>query len=161
MSETLHTRAILSAEERAMLAVKSQPLMLISDIAGDTGLNPDLLRHLVAAGVIEGDKNVCNLGDAQRVSEQIGKARKPLAGIKILVTDAVEKYGFSKPSIYRWIKDGWVSVIQQEPRVRVDEGDIAVARVLADLVGQVAGRSIFPSKPRPGRPRKARLSPNN
>lgn len=35
-----------------------------------------------------------------------------------------------------------------------NEGDIAFARALADIVGHLPGRAVFPSKPRSGRPKK-------
>jgi len=63
-------------------------------------------------------------------------------------------YGFNRHSIYNWAKDGWVKILVEEPRRKADQGDLAVARFLADKIGHVAGRAVFPPKPRSGRPKK-------
>lgn len=129
----------------------------IPQAATAVGLEESLVRHLVAAGKIAGDLSVCDFDRASEIAEEIAAARRPVDGQPILITDVSKKYGFSRTSIYRWIDDGWVSVLQDEPRRRVNEGDIAKARYLADLVGHVAGRSVFPAKPRSGRPRRKNI----
>lgn len=123
--------------------------------AAAAGLPEPILRHLVDAGIVAGDKSVCNLERAEEIAAQLAAVRATVDGSPILITDVAEKYGFGRTSIYRWIEDGWVSVLREEPRRLVNEGDIAVARALADLVGHIAGRAVFPAKPRPGRPRKS------
>ena len=131
-------------------------LIPIPQTARSVGLPEAILRHLVAAGAVAGNAYTCDLDQAVQIAAQLAAARAPVEGTPILVSEAASKYGFSTLSIYRWIADSWVSVLQPEPRVRVNEGDIAVAHTLADLVGRTPGRAVFPAKPRSGRPRKER-----
>jgi transposase-like protein len=88
------------------------------------------------------------------VVAELRAVMRPLQGNLILVSKAAKKYGFHSNSIYDWIRNGWVTVLVPEPRRQVDEGDIALARAIANKQGQVSGRAIFPAKPRSGRPRK-------
>jgi hypothetical protein len=134
------------------IAVETLP---ISQAAQALAFPEALLRHLVAAGVVKGDKSTCDLDQAAQVVARLRAAQKLVEGHPILISEAAEKYGFHSNSVYNWIDGGWVKVLQPEPRIKVDEGDIAFTRVLADLVGHIPGRAVFPAKPRSGRPRKA------
>jgi hypothetical protein len=163
-SAKLPNHAILSAEERAMLAqymtdVEQKPF---AQVASETGIHPDILNALVRDGVLHGlpptkiADGVCDIEAAREIAAQLNDARASVEGQGITATDAAEKYGFNRRSIYYWYKNGWVNVIGTGSynAQLFDEGDIAFARVLADIRGQVAGKSIFPAKPRSGRPRK-------
>jgi hypothetical protein len=134
------------------MAVQQLP---ISQAATALGFSPELLRHLVNAGVIAGDKSVCDLGEAAQIAARLKAAQSPVQGNHILISEAMRKYGFSTTSIYKWISGGWVKVLQQEPKILVDEGDIALAQTLTSLVGKIPGRAVFPARPRSGRPKKA------
>ncbi|MEI7643735.1 MAG: hypothetical protein WCJ55_05420 [Chloroflexales bacterium] len=134
------------------MAVETLP---ISHAAQALGFPEALLRHLVVAGVIAGDTSTCDLDQAAQVVARLRAAQKLVAGHPILISEVAKKYGFHSNSVYNWINGGWVQVLQPEPRIKVDEGDIAFTRVLADLVGHVPGRAIFPAKSRSGRPRKS------
>ena len=157
MSTALSPRAILTVSneggETMSMTVDTLP---ISQAAQALAFPEALLRHLVVAGVIAGDKSTCDLDQAAQVVAQLRAAQKPVEGNPILATEASVKYGFDVNSIYNWQECGWVKVLEQKARGRlVNEGDVALARLLADLIGHVQGRSIFPAKPRSGRPRKA------
>jgi hypothetical protein len=134
------------------MAVES---ITIPQAATALGFRPELLRHLVAAGVVAGDKSTCNLDQAAQMAARLRAAQAPVEGNPILVSDAVKKYGFGTPTIHRWIVKGWVEILQQEPLILVNEGDLALARELTTVIGHVSRRAIFPAKPRSGRPRKA------
>lgn len=126
----------------------------IPQAAAAIGLHEAILRHLVDAGVIAGDKSLCDLEQAEQIAAELEAARAPVEGNPILVTEAAEKYGFERQNIYRWTRHGWVSVLQPEPRAKVNEADMVLARFLADRIGLIPGRAVFPAKPRSGRPRK-------
>lgn len=128
----------------------------IAQAAQTLNVSAEILAHLVSCGALEGDRRYCDVDQAAAIVARLAEARAPVEGNPILVSEAAEKYGFHRHSIYNWIEGGWVNVLQPEPRVRVNEGDIAFARALADLVGHVPGRAVFPPKPRSGRPRKER-----
>jgi hypothetical protein len=129
-------------------------ILPINQAAQALGFRPELLRHLVAAGVVAGDKSTCDLDQAAQIVARLKAVQAPVQGKPILVSEAVKKYGFSSPSIYKWISDGWVKVLEQEPKILINEENIATARELADLIGHIPGRAVFPAKPRSGRPRK-------
>jgi len=129
-------------------------LIPIPQAAQSVDIPDPILRHLVACGVIAGDKHYCDLEQASQIAAQLAQARANVQGRAILVSDAANRYGFDRNSIYNWIRKGWIQVIDPEPRIKVAEADVAVARVLADLVGQSPGRGVFPAKPRTGRPRR-------
>ena len=152
----LSPRAILTVSneggETMSMAVETLP---INQAALALAFPEALLRHLVVAGVIAGDKSTCDLDQAAQVVAQLRAAQKPVEGNPILATEASVKYGFPPETIYRWQEAGRITLLEFRNRGRLfDEGDIALARALADLVGQIAGRSVFPAKPRSGRPRK-------
>jgi hypothetical protein len=76
-------------------------------------------------------------------------------GQGILATEAAEKYGFSNPSIYRWHKNGWVGIARIDEGNRFfNEGDIAFARTLGNLISAKQGKAIFPTRKPSGRPPK-------
>lgn len=156
LSTAIRPRATLtvSTEDGEMsIAVAQIP---IDQAARSLGVPAEILNHLVNCGVLDGDRRYCDVDQAARLAEQLAAARAPVEANPILVSEAAEKYGFSTPSIYKWIAAGWVKVLQPEPRVLVNEGDMAFARSLANLVGHTPGRAVFPAKPRSGRPRKER-----
>jgi hypothetical protein len=141
-------------------AIPVQKLPL-PQVAAITGLPEPIVRHLVDAGVLAGGAGVADLEDAQLLAGQLAEARAGVDGRGILATDAAEKYKFDVNTIYKWQKDGWVKVLVNRARNRiVNEGDIAYARALANMVGQVKGKAIFPPKPRSGRPRKRKSNDN-
>ena len=114
-----------------------------------------ILRHLVSAGAVIGSGDLCDLESAAEISNQLAAARAPVEGQGILATDAAQKYGFNVVSFYKWQADGWITLLEDRRRGKIfNEGDIAMARKLADLVGHTAGRAVFPARPRSGRPRK-------
>lgn len=159
-SLVIHQRAILTTEERAMLAQIDVEQRTFAEVAELTGIPGAIWRHLVRAGVLAGvvggEHGTCDVDQARQIAGQLDTARATVDGQAISVTDAAAKYGFDRRSIYNWTRDGWVSVLVQEPLVLVNEGDMALARQLADLTGHLAGRAVFPAKPRPGRPKKSR-----
>ncbi|MBX0326948.1 hypothetical protein K2Z83_04535 [Oscillochloris sp. ZM17-4] len=108
-----------------------------------------MLRHLVTAGVIAGNKHICDLSQAAAIVARLCVAQDSAAGQAIYVTEAAEKYDLERRSIYNWIRAGWIQVIQPEPLVQVDEGDLCVARELIALLGgRQSGRPVFPARPR-------------
>lgn len=132
------------------MAVETIP---IEQAAQALGFPPGLLRHLVVAGVIAGDKSLCDLEQAAQVVAHLRAAQAPVAGHPILATDAAVKYGFAPRTIYQWQQAGLIKLLESRSRGRLfDEGDIALAQALAALVKKIPGRSIFPAKPRSGRP---------
>lgn len=160
LSTAIRPRATLvlrTTEGTMSIAVEQIP---IAEAAKALDFPAEILAHLVAckvlAGQLAGGDGWCDLDQAAQLVEQLAAARAPVEGNPILVSEGAEKYKFSTPSFYKWIAAGWVTVLQPEPRVLVNEGDIAFARALADLVGHVPGRAVFPAKPRSGRPRKSK-----
>ena len=151
-----HPRAILTLTTRKG-GEMSIVMECVSDRAAGAALDfpAEILAQLRQHGLVAGDDKLINLDDAARVVAELRTAMAPFVGVPILISDAVRKYGFSDPTIYKWVKDGWVKVLVPEPKRRVDEGDMVLARTLANLQGHIAGRAVFPSKPRSGRPRKA------
>jgi hypothetical protein len=150
-----HATLTVSTSEGAPMSIAVETIP-INQAARALAFPAELLTHLVAAGVVAGDKRYCDLDQAAQVVARLRAAQTPVEGQSILVTEAAKKYGFTRPSIYNWIRAGWVHVLQPEPCVRVNEGDIIVAKILSELVGHTAGRAVFPPKPRSGRPRKER-----
>lgn len=134
------------------------------DEAGSlTGLHPDILRMLVRDEILEGvmpnwkdQVGTCDVEQAQEIANHLNAAREGVEGKGIGSRDAAAKYGFSHDTIYNWHKNGWISAIGRGKRnaTLFNEGDIAFARALANLRGQIAGKAVFPARPRPGRPRK-------
>lgn len=160
VSTAIHTRATLvlhgtdGAHEMSMAIDMAQ--IPIPQAAEAASLAEPILRHLVASGVIAGDVSVCDLDQAVDLAGQLAAARQPVEGQGILATDAAERYGFDVNSIYKWHRDGWVGMLEYRVRGKLfNEGDIAVARLIADKIGHMAGRAVFPPKPRSGRPRKS------
>jgi hypothetical protein len=161
-SKPLPSHAILSAEERAMLAAyveeqTQQSQWPFDQAAKVTGLPAELLRKLVRDGVLTGKAawrmpevmGWCDIDQAREIAAKLNAARTPVEGKGILATEAAEKYGFSAETIYAWYKNDWVKVIgnTQNRRNRLfNEGDIAFARALADLTGQAQGKPVFPPK---------------
>jgi hypothetical protein len=132
----------------------------ISQAAKALDIRPELLRHLVAAGVVSGDKSICDFEQAAQIVARLQNARLAADGCGILAREAATKYKFEVNSIYKWHSDGWIKALSEKGRNRIfNEGDIALARELADLVGHTPGRAIFPAKPRSGRPRKSTPPP--
>jgi hypothetical protein len=161
---TLPNHAILSAEERALLAlyVIDVEQKSITQVASETGIHPDILSALVRDGVLPGlpstatSDGVCDVDAAHEIAARLAAAREPVEGQPIGATEAGDKYGFNRITIQNWHKAGWIQIVgtgSYNARL-FNEGDIAFARALADLRGQAAGKSVFPAKPRSGRPRK-------
>lgn len=152
--------AILNAEEVARLIafVNTTTKHSFEYVAEVTGLPAVLLRKLVRDNIIEGSAPYretrvvgwCDLEAARSVADQLAAARRPVEGVGILARAAAKKYGFIHPSVYRWRDDGWVNVVGQDASgdQLLNEGDIAVARALANLSGHVAGKPIFPQTKR-------------
>jgi hypothetical protein len=99
---------------------------------------------------------MCNVEQAREIAEHLNAARDGIEGQGIGSRDAAAKYGFSHDTIYNWYKSGWIAAVGTGERnaTLFNESDIAFARALADLRGQAAGKAVFPSKPRSGRPKK-------
>jgi hypothetical protein len=142
--------------------VEMQTLVGFDLAASITGLHAELLRKLVRDGVLAGAApwrvagvvGSCDLDQAREIAGQLGAARRAVEGQGILATEAAEKYGFSRTSIYQWLKAGWVQPAGTAPNgdLLVNEGDVAVAKALAGLTGWQLGKPIFPKKPYPKRP---------
>lgn len=127
----------------------------IGEASKITGLDEAIIRHLISAGVVPGGAELCDLEKIESVADRLTVARSQRKGYGILGPDAAAKYGFDVGSLYRWQREGWVTLLIDRQRSRVfDEGDIAFARALADEIGHVQGKSVFPAKPRSGRPKK-------
>jgi hypothetical protein len=114
----------------------------------------DIIAQLRRYEVIAGAGDLVDLEDAARVVAELRAAVAPVAGQPMLISQAAEQYGFSVQSIQNWIRDGWVKVLIPEPRRKVDLGDVALAKAIADRQGHIKGRAVFPAKPRSGRPKK-------
>lgn len=156
-STVTHPRATLvvsSSDEGEPMSIAVEQIT-INQAAKALDLRPELLRHLVAAGVVTSDRSVCDLDQAAQIAARLRAAQAPVEGNPILAKDAATKYRFEVNSIYKWHADGWVKTLSGGSRNRLfNEGDIALARELANLVGHTPGRAVFPAKPRSGRPRK-------
>lgn len=133
-----------------------------AQVSSETGIHPRILHALVCDGVLPGFlaakecDGVCDIAVAREVAQRLNAARAAVEGHAITATDAAEKYGFSADTIYNWHNAGWVTKLYGGRRNRLfNEGDIAFARALADLRGQAVGKSVFPAKPRSGRPKKS------
>jgi hypothetical protein len=118
------------------------------------GFSAEILAQLRRYGVVAGDGDLIDLDDAARVVDELRAAQAPFAGKPILISKAATKYGFSRDTIYAWISAGWVKVLVPEPRRQTDEGDMVLAKELANRQGHIPGRAVFPPKPRPGSPRR-------
>lgn len=157
-SKPLHSRAILTTEERKMLAMttKNNPQKPFEAVAQETGLAPELLRKLVRNGVLAGVApwrvagvvGTCDIDQAKQIAAQLQQARQSVEGNGILPSEAAEKYKFGIASIYNWHKAGWVTVVgtSSSGDKLYNEGDIAFARALANLSGHKPGKKVFPSK---------------
>ena len=158
--------AILSTEEREERAMitnyltkyRNWPLLLV---AQETDLPAELLRKLVRDGVLAGNApyrqplaaGSCDIDQAAAIAQRLAAARAAVEGRGILAHDAATKYNFAPGAIYRWHKDGWVRVVGgRESSKLFNEGDIAVARVIANITNHKLGKPVFPS--RQGRPKK-------
>jgi hypothetical protein len=134
-----------------------------AQVASETGIHPDILCMLVRDGLLDGaigasssQAGMCNVEQAREIAEHLSAARAGVEGQAVTATEAAEKYGFAKSSIHAWHRNDWIEVTDTGSRHTkfFNEGDIAFARALADLRGQMAGKAVFPAKPRSGRPRK-------
>lgn len=126
-----------------------------------TGLDADLLRKLVRDGVIDGvapvrsEAGTCDIDQARNVATRLDAARQPVEGHAILATEAETKYGFSTSSIYRWHKLGWVKIAHIKDGNRYfNEGDLAFAFALAQMLNYKQGKALFPTPKPSGRPPK-------
>ena len=155
LSPTAHPRAILTLKTNVGEEM-SIVMEHVSAKAAGAALDfpAEILAQLRQHGLVAGDDKQIDLDDAARVVDELRAAMRPFVGVPILISEAARKYGFTTDSIYNWIKDGWVKVLIQEPRQRVDEGDMALAHELTKIKGHTQGRAVFPAKPRSGRPRK-------
>ena len=120
------------------------------------GFPAAILDQLRRYDLIAGDGELIDLDDANRVVNELRAAMAPFIGSPILISEAAEKYGFNRGSVYKWVKDEWVKVLVPEPRRKVDEGDMVLAKELSSRQGHIPGRAVFPAQPRSGRPRKPR-----
>ncbi len=152
-----HPRAILTLMT-SKGAEMSMIMECVSDKAAGAALDfpAEILAQLRQHGLVAGDGSLIDLDDAARVVAELRTAMAPFVGVPILISDAARKYGFNPGSIYNWVIGGWVKVLIEQPKRQVDEGDIALAKAIANLQGHIAGRAVFPAKPRSGRPRKER-----
>ncbi|MEI8166977.1 MAG: hypothetical protein WCG26_11380 [Chloroflexales bacterium] len=159
ISTARHSRAtlVITSHEGHEMLVQAMVNIPVEQAAAATGLHTEIVRQLIRAGVLPGSSELCDLERAQEIAAEIAAACAPVEGRGVGVTDAAKQYGFSRDSIYKWIKDGWVRVVRQEPTVLVNEGDMVLARELAMMQGgHIEGRAVFPHKPIPGRPKKPR-----
>jgi hypothetical protein len=126
--------------------------MSYADVATQTQLTEPLLRHLARYGVISSNAvlDTCDADEAKQIAARLHQARAAVAGNLITANSAAVKYGFDTATVWRWRVEGRITAIDD----LVDEGDIAFAKALADTIGQKQGRSIWPPRPRSGRPRK-------
>jgi hypothetical protein len=157
-SVTQPTHAILSTEEvqRVVMALTGSPQQTLEAAAAITGLPAEIVRHLVRNGIIAGAAPYrvvglvgwCDIDAARRIAAQLAAARRAVAGRGIGVRDAEQRYNFSNPSLYRWRDEGWLAVLPGEGDTLFDEGDVAFARALADMVGHAPGKPVFPPKRR-------------
>jgi hypothetical protein len=159
-AQKLSRRAILSDEERAMLETIQVSQASFHQAAQETGLHPDILRKLVRDAVLEGlddpakpEMGTCDIDQAKDIATHLIAARKPVDGNPINPTDASRKYGFSPTVLYKWQREGWINLVPGN-RTLFNEGDLAFAKALSDLISYKSGKAIFPPKPRSGRPRK-------
>lgn len=130
----------------------------VNDTTRTIALLRKLVRHGKLAGVapVRGSAGTCDLEDARLLAARFRQARQPVEGRGILATAVPGKYGFSDPSVYRWYESGWVHVVNVEDGNRMfNEGDIAMARAIADLIGHKPGKAVFPTRNPSGRPPKA------
>ena len=119
-----------------------------------TGLPATLLRKLVRDGVLPGEApfrvqgvlGICDLEKAQVIARQLEASRVAVNDKSIRPAEAAERYGFSRDTVYTWLKKGWIRQQGTEDGgdLLVNEGDIAFARALADLSGQKQGKPVFP-----------------
>lgn len=154
---TLPKCAILSTEVREMLAAVKSRNKQYHMVATETGIHPDILKMLVRYEIIPGGDDTCDPDVAQEIAQRLHAARERFQGRGIVISDAVERYGFSPASIYKWSQQGWIKTVGKAERYNAqlyDEGDVAFAAALAEITGRVHGRSVFPAKPRSGRPKK-------
>jgi hypothetical protein len=128
-----------------------------SDLTRTVALLRKLVRDGVLAGIApaRGEAGTCDIEQARLIAAQFRQARQPVEGQGILITIAAEKYGFSTSNIYDWLKKGWIRVVAMDAGNRLfNEGDLAFARTIADMVGQRPGKAIFPYRKPTGRPPK-------
>lgn len=155
LSPIAHPRAILTLKtnEGAEMSIVMEH---VSAKAAGAALDfpAEILAQLRQHGLVAEDDKQIDLDDAARVVDELRATMRPFVGVPILISDAARKYGFNPGSIYNWVIGGWVKVLIEQPKRQVDEGDIALAKAIANLQGHIAGRAVFPAKPRSGRPRK-------
>jgi hypothetical protein len=136
----------------------------ISVLEQQTGIRAEIWamlarnQHLSCSTWVNESPELVDEAQARAIAARLTAARTAREGQGITAREAEAKYGFAHVSFYKWHKDGWIRTVGTGAynAVLFDEGDIAMARVLADIQGQTAGRSVFPSKPRPGRPPRKR-----
>lgn len=159
MATTLPRHAILGVDDLALLRETNVPQVSYKEAAEVTQLHPEILQQLVRfkilPGVVRGDFGTVDVDKAAQLAAQFAAARAPVEGNPITLSEAAEKYKFDRKSVHAWMTRGWVRVLVEEYPVKVNEGDVAFARALADLQGHLRGKAVFPSKPRPGRPKKS------
>lgn len=150
-----HATLVLVTSEGTEMSVAMDTVT--AEAAGQAlNFSPEIIAQLRRYEVIAGADDQIDLDDAARVVAELRAAVAPVAGQPILISDAAEQYGFPVQTIQRWVTAGWVKVLVPELRRRVDQGDVALARAIADRQGHIKGRAVFPAKPRSGRPRKKR-----
>lgn len=152
------SRAILTVttdKERTVTLSIEVTHIPIDQAAGIVGLAPELLRQFVRYGILPGEApyrtagivGSVDLDAAAQLAAQLHDARDRVAGNPITAPDAAVKYGIETRNLYRWHQEGWIKVLSGTRRNRLfDEGDIAMARSIADLVGMKSGKKVFPQK---------------
>ena len=150
-----HATLILKTAEGEEMRVAIEQVN--ANAAGQAlGFPAAILAQLRRYDIIAGNGELIDLDDATRVVKELRAAMAPFVGNPILISEAAEKYGFNRGSVYKWVTDEWVKVLIPEPRRKIDEGDIVLAKELSSRQGHTAGRAVFPAQPRSGRPPKNR-----
>jgi hypothetical protein len=145
------------------LEVAEEGQVSIGTLVQETGIRAEIWQMLARQGhlsysvKINDTPDVVDERQAQVIAARLTAARQAVASQGIIASEAYDKYGFSPSMLLRWYRDGWIKSVGKSEKYGArlyDEGDIAMAKALADIIGHKTGRSVFPAKPRSGRPRK-------
>ncbi len=127
--------------------------ILLRDAAKQYRLSADLLTRFVSDGKIpavkvNGDfaveeQKLKIIAQRLELEETLRKKYRFLKGHAITLPEAGKKYRLEIVSLWRWIKDGRVTVLNAGHGMKIDESDVAVIRGLADVGELHPGKNLF------------------
>ncbi len=130
----------------------------LTEAAERYGVSEEVLERAIESGTIRAvqlDQEVAVAeGDVREIAsrQELWQQVQYLDGVPITIEKACRKYGLSKPSLYRWIRQGFVRVLYDQRGGKrggrgnkrlLNEADVAYAALVADVRKVKRGQRTF------------------